>query len=254
MKKLLTMTMIAATALIVACNQKNETTPMEIGLGTNVVKIEGSRANHVKADTASLMIARDSVANEETDTVFDIHTSLTLILDTTFQADKMEEVLSLLIQDSKGSALATLSPTADALPDSLIAFLNKNPGESITISFAGKINRSTFLRLSSAKNVILRGFSFQELDPESMADPKITQKLNSIEEGIKWCNEYLDECLKEKAWPGNRFCVETMEEIEDVVSMQKIMSPKQLERFNSLRKYFDKMYDRIDVVKAEATE
>lgn len=238
MKKLLTMTMIAATALIVACNQKNETTPMEIGLGTNVVKIEGSRANYVKADTASLMIARDSVANEETDTVFDIHTSLTLILDSTFQADKMEEVLSLLIQDSKGSAVATLSPTADTLPDSLIAFLKKNPGESITINFAGKINRSSFFKLPSASSIILKGFSFHELDPESLADPKITKLLEKYQYWVEYIRkgkyEYGEGILPQMY--VHEGLPEAYSLYKKLVVQKVNMTPKQNSRFATLLK------------------
>ena len=148
MKKVF-ITILGITVLIVAgCQKEKEiTVPLSMQIDAGKVEMIGSTAEVVKADTVQLILFRDSATNEETDTVYNIHTSLRLLLDKTFEADKMEDTLQLEFLDDTGASLVTLASADSILADSLVAFLNKKPNESIEIEFAGQIEKSKFLQL-----------------------------------------------------------------------------------------------------------
>lgn len=185
MRKTFILSVIAAAILLAAC-ENNVPVPMQVEIGVPVA-ISGNRAALVKADTTQLLLVRDSVADEKTDTIYNLHTSLTLILDSTFLADKMEEHLELNIND------IILTPTDSVLADSLMAFLKKQPGATVSIAFAGQTVRSQFIQLATASNATLTGFSFHELDPESLADPKITQLLDKWQRYIRQYQREVDD-------------------------------------------------------------
>ena len=77
--------------------------------------------------------------------------------------------------------------------DSLMAFLKKDVGEKIEIGFAGSSEKSKFLKLDNATKVTLTGFSFHQLDPEAMADPKITSLIDKFEKLAKEINKDIKE-------------------------------------------------------------
>lgn len=99
-----------------------------------------------------------------------------------------------------------------------------------------------------------------ELDGNELMNEKdseiamITKRIDDFELGIKWCNEYLDDCLKSKAWPGNRFYVETEEDMESLEQLEEKMSATDLARFNELKESFNKMHKRLNDVMAEVTK
>ncbi|MCH5311796.1 MAG: hypothetical protein J1E57_07575 [Prevotella sp.] len=167
MKKVFITILGIAVLIVAGCQKEKEiTVPLSMQIDAGKVEIIGSTAEVVKADTAQLILFRDSVTNEETDTVYNIHTSLRLLLDKTFEADKMEDTLQLEFINDTGASLVTLASADSILADSLVAFLNKKPNESIEIEFAGQIEKSKFLQLSNVVKVVLRNFSFH-LDPEA---------------------------------------------------------------------------------------
>ena len=98
---------------------------MSMELAGVQLEISGSLAGLVAADTTGLIIVRDSVANEATDTIYNVRTNVTLVLDSTFTADKMEEELLLNVLGADGSTLVSLAPTDSMIVDSLMAFLKK---------------------------------------------------------------------------------------------------------------------------------
>lgn len=193
------------------------------------VEIFGNKANIVRPDTMALVIVRDSVADEKTDTIYNLKTSLTFVLDSTFMADKMEEALQLHIND------ITFVPTDSACANSLIAFLKSDVGTKTVVEFTGKTERSKFLQLSNAVKVSLIGFSFHELDPEAMADPKITKLIDSYE---KWIN-ILNNAKKENyGMLPQMYVYEGLPEAyglyKKLAAHESVMSPKQKERFANL--------------------
>ena len=242
MKKLSFMTMLAMAALLAACNEKKqeqEAIPMQVETAAQV-EISGNRASLVKADTTALVIVRDSVADEEVDTIYDIHATLTLLLDSIFIADKMEETLVLELFAADGSSLAQLTPVDTLLADSLMSFLKQEAGTAIEITFVGKIDKDYFLKLQDAANVSLSGFSFHELDPESLADPKITSQINQFEKLAKEINND----IREFGYMG--VGVARAEEIAimriKLNGIKSDMTPKQLERFQYILSNYETQF------------
>ena len=196
--------------------------------------ISGSQTGLVTADTTSLIIVRDSVVNEATDTIYNVRTNVILVLDSTFTADKMEEELLLNVLGADGSTLVSLAPTDSMVVDSLMVFLKKGVGEKIEIGFAGNTEKSKFLKIGNATRVTLTGFSFHQFDPEAMADPKITNLLNEYE---KWGNNVVEE-FQEYGFAGTLETNFLSDVTEDLEKRKVEMTPKQLERYLKLRKRF----------------
>ena len=220
---------LMVAALLAAC-QKEAPIPMQVEAGAQV-EISGNRASIVKADTTRLVIVRDSVADEKTDTVYDLHTSLTLILDSTFMADKMEDSLSLKIND------VVFAPADSTLADSLISFMKKQPGTAINIQLAGQASRSQFLGLALSDAVVLSGYSFHELDPESLADPKITAMLKDYLETAKGIRDLQE--IEKEAGPMGSCCAPLYEHYDlcqkSLDKMKDKMTPKQRKAYEAER-------------------
>lgn len=218
----------AVVALLTACQENEKPVPMQAEVNS-LVEIVGNKANIVRPDTMSLVIVRDSVADEKTDTVYNLKTSLTLVLDSTFIADKMEASMKLQIND------ITFIPMDSAYADCLIAFLKSDVGTKTTIEFTGKTERSKFLQLSNAVKVSLMGFSFHEVDPEAMADPKITKLIDSYE---KWINTMNNAKKENYGMLPQMYVHEGLPEAYDLykklAAQESMMSPKQKERLTNL--------------------
>ena len=228
MKKCFFPILVTFVTLLIACQENERPVPMQVEINGQV-EIFGNKANIVRPDTMALVIVRDSVADEKTDTIYHLKTSLTFVLDSTFMADKMEEALQLHIND------ITFVPTDSACANSLIAFLKSDVGTKTVVEFTGKTERSKFLQLSNAVKVSLIGFSFHELDPEAMADPKITKLIDSYE---KWIN-ILNNAKKENyGMLPQMYVYEGLPEAyglyKKLAAHESVMSPKQKERFANL--------------------
>lgn len=237
MRKLL---LLAMVTLLVACHEEKKAEPIPMEMKTTAqIEIIGNRASIVRADTTAIVIARDSVADEHTDTIYNIHTKLTLFLDSTFVADAMEDTLSLQLLAADGSCLAQLAPVDSLLADSLMAFLKQETGSSIVINFVGQTEKDNFLQLADAAKATLFGFSFHEFDPERLADPKITASLDQWEQLANNVAQMLAECEEEmktdkNIMPGNRLCLGILQCKDELDLLQNKMSPKQLERYKAL--------------------
>lgn len=224
--------------LFTACQEIEKPIPMSMELTGVQLEISGSQAGLVAADTTGLIIVRDSIANEAADTIYNVRTNLTLVLDSTFAADKMEEKLLLNILGADGSILVSLAPTDSMIVDNLMAFLKKDIGEKMEIGFAGSIEENKFLKIENATKVMLIGFSFHQFDPEAMADPAINRLINQYEaKGIKFENlEGEDGVPVEVLYVGD--LKERAKLANKLGGLKKKMTPKQLERFNQLQNRF----------------
>lgn len=173
--------MMAVVTLLTACQQKEAPAPMQVVVSSHV-DIVGNRANIVRLDTASLVIVRDTVANEKTDTIYNLRTSLTLILDSTFMADKMEDSMQLQING------IIFVPKDSVYADNLIAFLKSDVGSKTNVEFTGKAERSKFLKLTNALNVSLTGFSFHEL-PFTFLAPNFQKIVKVTASNVNICEQ-----------------------------------------------------------------
>ena len=227
----------AIGSLLTACQEKEMPIPMSMELAGVQLDISGSPAGLVTADTANLIIVRDFVANEATDTIYNVRTNVILVLDSTFTADKMEEELLLNVLGADGSPLVSLAPTDSMIADSLMAFLKKRVGEKIEIEFAGNTEKSNFLQIENATKVTLAGFSFHELDPEAMADPKITSLIDKFEKLAKEINKDIREFGY--IGVGNGRASEIGAIRIKLFGSKSKMTPKQLERFNYIMSHYE---------------
>lgn len=177
--------MIVVVMFLTACQRNEVSIPLQVVVSQ--VEIVGEQANIVKLDTASLVIVRDSVANEKTDTIYNVKTSITIILDSTFVADKIEKTLQLQIND------ITFVPADSAFANNLISFLKSEPGTKTVIEFVGKAEKNKYLQFQNATKASFTDFSFHKLDPEALADPNITKMLNSYAKWLKTMKQDKDD-------------------------------------------------------------
>lgn len=235
-RKHLFVVICAIGSLFTACQEKEKPIPMSMELAGVQLEISGSQVGLVAADTTGLIIVRDSVANEATDTIYNVRTNVTLVLDSTFTADKMEEELLLNVLGADGSTLVSLAPTDSMIVDSLMAFLKKGVGEKIEIGFAGNTEKSKFLKLNNATKVTLVGFSFHEFDPEAMADPAITQLLNKWQKYVQQYRDEVDELAEAggRGIPGMFIYNDEEKCYKQLSGMVSRMSPKQKALFDKL--------------------
>lgn len=236
-RKHLFVVICAIGSLFTACQEKEKPIPMSTELAGVQLEISGSQAGLVAADTTGLIIVRDSVANEATDTIYNVRTNLTLVLDSTFTADKMEEKLLLNVLGTDGSTLVSFAPTDSMIVDSLMAFLKKGVGEKIEIGFVGSTEKSNFLKIGDATKVMLTGFSFHQLDPEALADPKITNLIDRFEKLAKEIKKDIQEYGY--LGVGNARAEEIGTMRNNLLRLQQKMSPKQQERFNNVINHYE---------------
>lgn len=144
-----------------------EETPMTVAIDASQLQIEGNCASKIHADTAKIVFQRDSLPIAGRDTVYVMHTVVTLLLDSTYFTDQMNTVPDLRLMFSDGTPVTTLQPTDSLLRNTLINFVTSTPGVFTTIGFRGEITRSAMLRLSKKEGkALFTGFSFQYADPE----------------------------------------------------------------------------------------
>lgn len=173
------------TAFFSACTEE---VPMTVTIDAAQLSIEGRSASLVHVDTSSIVLMRDSVANERRDTIYTLHTSITLVLDSSFTTDQMDTIPELQLRTINGQLLTTLVPANSFVQDSLISFLIQIPGQRTTIDFQGEITRSAMLRLSKeGGSPVFTGFSF------FYADPKISNKIVEYQELVTYLTTAFEE-------------------------------------------------------------
>lgn len=163
MKKISMMMVMAVSFFMMACEKS---VPVSVSMPADQFEISGKTSAFVHADTADIVFLRDTLADAKADS-FALRTTLTLLLDSTFSSDKMEEALSLQLTSLEGDALTTLSPVDSLLEDSLIHFLQKEPGQPITIDFEGIVGRGQMIKMAAGVRACMEGFSFAFADPEA---------------------------------------------------------------------------------------
>ena len=144
----------------------------------------------------------------------------------------MEETLKLDLLSEDGTMIVSFTPADSVIADSLVDFLKKSTGERVEIVFAGKAEKSKFLQIAHAAKVALTGFSFHELDPETLADPEITFLLNRFEKQAKEINAD----IKEYGFIGaGAHRIAVLADMKQELNKKKEkMSPKQLKQFQTI--------------------
>jgi len=160
--------------------------PTEVRIGAEQLNIEGKTAGVVHADTADIVLMRDSIADEETG-LYTVRTYVTLVLDSVYPTDQVEDTLRLQFASADGKALGTLLPTDSLINDSLIAYLQKGVGMARIVDFEGQMSGKDILALQENPQLSFKGFSFV------FADPSITKDLNEYEALLKGLKEFLKE-------------------------------------------------------------
>ena len=171
------------TIFAIACSKE---VPMEVRIDSGQLDIEGKTAHVIHADTTSIVLVRDSIA-EENNGLYTVRTSLTLVLDSIYPTDQMEDTLRLQFMASDGQILATFLPTDSLITDSLIVFLNEGIVKLITIDFGGKMDGNSILKLQDGARASFTGFSFL------FANPKVTKMLDQYEKYLKAIREVCQE-------------------------------------------------------------
>lgn len=174
MKKEFYLTIVFAAILMAACKE----VPKEVRISAEQIEIEGKTANVIHADTSSILLVRDSLPNKDNGH-YTVRTTLTLLLDSIFYTDQMEDSLTLKFFSTEGQELVTLIPTDSLMADTLISYLQSRIGNSIAINFEGKTSGKSICKLQEGGKTILAGFSF------IYADPKITKQVNEYQKLVQ---------------------------------------------------------------------
>lgn len=165
-RKLFNIILVAFTLGLLATSCTEET-PMSVAIDASQLQIEGNCASKIHADTAKIVLQRDSLPLAGSDTVYVLHTAVTLQLDTTYFTDQMDTLPDLRLNFSDGDLVTTLHPTDSLLQNTLLNFVCSSPGVSTTIAFQGEITRNAMLRLGKeGGKALFTGFSFQYANPE----------------------------------------------------------------------------------------
>lgn len=174
MKTKLLLVFCIIAILMTACRKE---VPMEVQISTEQLTIEGKTAHVIHADTTNIVLHRDSSAKENSE-FYTIHTSITLVLDSIYPTDKMEDSLTLKLQSADGQILATLLPIDSLLVESLIDYLQTEVGRTKEMVFEGEMDGMSILKLQEGAKVSLSGFSFL------FADPTISKELDEYRKAL----------------------------------------------------------------------
>lgn len=140
--------------------------PMIVKLPISSVTIEGRQSERVSPMGTVLTVSRDSVVNEDTDTIYNIKGTLWLKLDSAMIADKIEESLNFCFLSSKGKV--SIESNESQMADSLMAFLRGEKGDSIEVVITAQMSRSLFMLIANAETAKLEGFSFHQDADEAL--------------------------------------------------------------------------------------
>lgn len=189
---------IMASCVFVGCKEE---VPMSVIINADQLEIKGTTAHVIHADTAGIVITRDSLpVDEKHEDLYHVSTTVRLILDSLFLTDCIEDTLRLTFTNAEGKELATFVPSDSTIVDSLIVYLKKEVGKTIDIAFEGDMDREALLQLRLAPKISFTGFSFP------FADPKVTAKIDKLGEFISTLKEmYRDLKKSSKGGYSNAF-------------------------------------------------
>lgn len=240
MKKYLLVVM-AIAAMMVAC-QEGEKTPMFFKLLAIPFSVEGTHADLVKGANAEWFFFRDSVANEETDTIYNVTVDAKLQVEKTFDAEKMDTLPQLKIFSQSGEELVVMDvQDPAAISDFLSSYLKEKAGSIRDIRFVGKMNKSKFLQLSNVKQGVLTHFSIY--DPEANADPKITKMIDEYQAFYDNAKELIDDGLPVSSSPMMRLFGSIEDHEALLKAKEKDMTSGQKERYKEIAKKLNKLVE-----------
>ena len=236
--------LMAVAALLLSC-QGGEKAPMFVKLSTIPFEIEGTHADLVKGASTEWIFLRDSVANEETDTIYNVTVDAKLSIEKTFEAEKMDTLPQLRLYSQTGEELIVMEVQDTAsIKDLLGYYLKEKAGSVKEIRFTGTISKSKFLQLAQAKQAVLTHFSMFDL--EANADPAITKMIDEYE----GCCNNAKELLQNGIPAGSSAMMRQFGYIEDCESSlkkkEKLMTPGQLKRYKDISKDIQKEVAKYD--------
>lgn len=95
-------TILLAAFVLLSFTACKKEVPMIVKLPISSVTIEGSQSERVSPMGTVLTVSRDSVVNEDTDTIYNLKGTLWLKLDSAMIADKIEESLHFCFLSTTG--------------------------------------------------------------------------------------------------------------------------------------------------------
>lgn len=223
--------MMVVVALMVAC--QGEKAPMFVKLPAIPYSVEGTHADLIKVANSEWFFLRDSVANEETDTIYNVIVDAKLKAEKTFTAEKLDTFPQLKFFSPSGEELIVMDVQDSAVINDFIGYyLKERLGINREIRFVGKINKSKYLQLAQAQKAVLVHFSLY--DPEAHADPQITALLDEYETGYENVKSMVDDGIP----MGSTMMMRIISQMDDVATnlkaKEKQMSPSQLKRYHSI--------------------
>ena len=213
---------------------------MSVAIDASQLQIEGNCASKIHADTAKIVLQRDSLPLAGSDTVYVLHTAVTLQLDTTYFTDQMDTLPDLRLNFSDGDLVTTLHPTDSLLQNTLLNFVCSSPGVSTTIAFQGEITRNAMLRLGKeGGKAVFTGFSFQYADPEIARQvDEFYQTVTAVVATLEYYKQNREEILSKPMEERMRNGLMVLGALNNVVEMRdkvapskKRMTERQLEKY-----------------------
>lgn len=242
MKRNLSNIILAAFTLGLLASSCTEETPVSVTIDASQLRIDGNCASKVHADTAKIVLQRDSLPIAGCDTVYVLHTAVTLQLDSTYFTDQMDTVPDLHLMFSDGTPVTTLQPTDSLLRNTLINFVTSTPGVFTTIIFRGEITRSAMLRLSKeGGKALFTGFSFQYADPEIARQvDEFYQAVTTIVATLEYYKQNREEILSKPMEERMRNGLMLFGALNNVVEMRdKVARSKRRMTERQLEKYLE---------------
>lgn len=229
MKKKIFVLLTVAT-LISAC--QSEKAPMFVKLPAIPFSVEGTHADLIKGANSEWFFLRDSVANEETDTIYNVTVDAKLKVEKMFTAEKLDTFPQLKFFSPSGEELIVMDVQDSAVINDFVGYyLKERLGFNREIRFVGKINKSKYLQLAQSQKAVLVHFSLY--DPEAHADPQITALLDEYETGYENVKSMVDDGIPLGSTMMMRV-ISTMDDVaKNLKSKEKQMSPAQLKRYHS---------------------
>ena len=115
--------MMVVVALMVAC--QGEKAPMFVKLPTIPFSVEGTHADLIKGANSEWFFLRDSVANEETDTIYNVTVDAKLKVEKMFTAEKLDTFPQLKFFSPSGEELIVMDVQDSAVINDFIGYYLK---------------------------------------------------------------------------------------------------------------------------------
>ena len=234
---------MAIAAIMVAC--QSEQTPMFYKLPAIPFSVEGTHAELVKGSTTEWFFLRDSVENEETDTIYNVTVDAKLRVEKAFEAEKIDTLPQLKFFSQSGEELVAMDvQDSTVIKDFLGFYLKDKVGSEREIRFVGKMNKSKFLKLPEAKQAVLIGFSLY--DPEAHADPAITKMIDEYQDFYNNTKELLEDGMPIASTPMMRQFGNIEDHEVKLKAKEKVMTNAQMERYKGIARDLQKLINKYD--------